>query len=141
MYEDKLPAQGDVWGGHCHPRTGHSKLECFQKLAELRHCWASPGDSWLYVGGQNDILRSLPSHPFCGSAVGYLTVIPPLLFCEKIKELMPGLMPGLTYSDKNSSCAINLYLHLTRAVVEAAWTSCGRKRDFRAVANIQVSFK
>lgn len=50
VYEDKLPAQGDVWGGQCHPGTGHSKLECFQKLAELRHCWASPGDSWLYVG-------------------------------------------------------------------------------------------
>lgn len=61
--------------------------------------WASPGDSWLCVGGLNDILRSLPSHPFCGSTVGYLTVIPPLLFCEKIEEfclLMPGLIPGLT---------------------------------------------
>lgn len=106
--------------------------------------WASPVDNWLCVGGLNDILKFLPSHPFCGSAVGYLTVIPPPLFCEKIKEfclLMPGLMPGLTYSDKNSSCAINLCLHVTRTVVlEAAWTSYDRKRDFRAVTNIHTGF-
>lgn len=72
--EDKLPAQGDGWGGQCHPRTGHKKLKCFQELAELRH-WASPGDSWLYVGGLDDILRCLPSHPSCASTVGYLTVL------------------------------------------------------------------
>lgn len=123
---------------------GWAMLECFQKLAVVRHCW--PGQALVTAGfmwEDHDILRSLPSHPFCGATVGHLRVIPSLLFCEKIKEsclLMPGLMPGLTYSDKNSGCAINLCLHLTRTVVEAAWTGCGRKRDFRAVANIHTSF-
>lgn len=46
--KDELPAQGDVWGGQCHPRTGHSKLECFQELAELRHCW--PGQALVTAG-------------------------------------------------------------------------------------------
>lgn len=43
--------------------------------------------------------------------------------------------------DKNSSCAISLCLHVTRTVVlEAAWTSYGWKRDFRAVTSIHTSF-
>lgn len=73
--------------------------------------WSSPGDSWLCMGGLNDIQRSLPSHPFCGSTIIYLTVIPVLLFYGKIKEfclLMTDLLLRHIYSDKNSSCATNL---------------------------------
>jgi len=56
-------------------------------------------------------MTSLPSHLFCGSTIMYLTVIPALLFYEKIEEfclLLMGLVLRHMYSDKNSSCAINL---------------------------------
>lgn len=71
----------------------------------------------------NDIQRSLPSHPFRGSTIIYLTVVPVLLFYGKIKEfclLTMGLVPRHIYSDKSSSCAVNL-------LVSSSHRNCGMR--------------